>query len=431
MSRSSVLSLRAMALLCGLSLFFFAATRLRADFQGASYLVPFDDAPLHYSTSKPQDVVAALQARIEKGETKLDYEPQHGYLLSLLKQLDIPQSSQLLVFSKTSLQREFISPQTPRAIYFNDEVYIGFIPGAPLIEISVADPKLGGVFYTLEQKENKAPLTRSTQCLECHASARSMGMPGHLLRSFITDGSGFPDFSSVPEMVTHRMPLNERFGGWYVTGTSGEQAHRGNLFGAKSFARHEKEPAFGGNVRDLKTYFNTERYPTAHSDIVAQMVLSHQAHMHNFLGRMHYEATVRAMRYGEVKYMDSIMDAFLKYLLFTEETPLTAPLKGTTKFAEEFTARGPKDKQGRSLRDFDLQTRLFKYPCSFLIYSQAFDALPPKLKELIYQRLFDVLSGKNQSDDYKNLSPESRRAILEILADTKTDLPDYWKKSQI
>ncbi len=428
MRRFPVSFLRALTAFCGVSLFFFAATKLRADFQGASYLVPFDDAPLKYSASTPKDVVAALRTRLEKGETKLQYEPQHGYLLSLLKQLNISTSSQLLVFSKTSLQREFISPQTPRAVYFNDDVYVGFIPGAPLLEISVADPQLGAVFYTLEQKEMGIALTRSTQCLECHASARSMGVPGHLVRSFVTDGAGFPDFSRVPEMVTHRMPLDERFGGWYVTGTHGEMAHRGNLFGAKSFARHEKDPHLGGNVTDLKTYFNTAPYPTPHSDIVAQMVLDHQAHMHNFLARMHYEASVRAMRYGEVKYMESIVDSFVKYLLFSEEAPLTAPIKGTSKFAEEFAARGPKDTQGRSLRDFDLQTRLFKYPCSFLIYSDAFDALQPKLKELIYQRLFDVLTGKNTSEDFKNLSPETRRALLEILADTKKDLPESWKK---
>ncbi len=428
MCRSSINVFRALTAFCGLSLLFFGAVQLRADFQGSSYLMPFDDAPLNYSSSEPQDAVAALQARIAKGETKLKFEPQHGYLLSLLKQLDISQSSQLLVFSKTSLQREFISPQSPRAVYFNDDVYIGYIPGAPLIEISVADPKLGAVFYTLEQKENDTGLTRSTQCLECHASARSMGVPGHLVRSFITDGTGFPDFSSVPEMVTHRMMLAERFGGWYVTGTHGAQAHRGNLFGAKSFARHEKEPGFGGNITDLKAYFDTARYPAPGSDIVAHLVLDHQAHMHNFLTRMHNEAIVRAARYGKVKYMDGIVDSFLKYLLFSEETPLSAPIKGTTKFAEEFTARGPKDKQGRSLRDFDLQTRLFKYPCSFLIYSESFDALQPELKAMIYQRLFDILTGKNKSQDFKNLTPEMRRALLEILADTKNDLPESWQK---
>lgn len=415
--------------MAGCSLVLLGAARLQADFQGSSYLMSFDDAPINYSTATPRDVVNALQTRLEKGEAQLQYEPKHGYLLSLLKQLNVPVSSQMLVFSKTSLQRESISPQTPRALYFNDDVYIGFIPGADLLEVSVVDSRLGAVFYTIEQKEDAKPrLTRSTQCLECHASARSMGIPGHLVRSFETEGSGFVDFSSGPSMVTHRMPLTERFGGWYVTGTHGEQAHRGNLFGAKALARHDKDPHFGGNVTDLKPYFNTEPYVSSHSDIVAQMVLAHQAHMHNFLARMNYEAQVRIARYGEVKYVDSIIASFLNYLLFTEETPLTAPIKGTSGFTEEFAARGPKDQKGRSLRDFDLQTRLFKYPCSFLIYSEAFDALPKKIKDDIYQRLWNVLTGKDKTEAFKNLSPEDRRAILEILADTKKDLPEYWKK---
>ncbi|HEY0073934.1 MAG TPA: hypothetical protein VGB77_07530 [Abditibacteriaceae bacterium] len=418
------------AIICGVSSLILGGTRLLADFQGSTYLMPFDDAPLHYSTRTPQDVVAQLQSRLEKGEAKLEHESEHGYLLSLLKQLQIPLSSQLLVFSKTSLQREWISPQTPRAIYFNDDVYIGYIPGAPLIEISVADPKLGAIFYTIEQEKTDAKvnvLTRSTQCLECHASARSMGVPGHLVRTFQTDGRGFVDFSGGAQTVTHRMPLADRFGGWYVTGTHGAQSHKGNLFGAKAFDRHEKEPAHGGNIADLKTFFKADGYPSSHSDIVAHLVLSHQIHMHNFIARLNFESQTRITRYGEVKYMDSMVDSFLQYLLFSEEAPLIAPIKGTSKFAEEFEARGPKDKQGRSLRDFDLQTRLFKYPCSFLIYSEAFDALPPKLKEIIYTRLHDILTGKNNEKEFQNLTPETRRAILKILTETKTDLPENWK----
>jgi hypothetical protein len=254
-----------------------------------------------------------------------------------------------------------------------------------------------------------------------------MGVPGHLLRSFTTYDSGMVDFSTGPTMVTHRTPLAERWGGWYVTGSSGNQAHLGNLVGEKAFERHEKAPLLNEDVADLKPYFDTSHYLTPNSDIVAHMVMAHQAHGHNFLARMHYEAKLRTMRYGTAKYMDSIIESFMKYLLFTEEAPLTAPIKGNTNFAAVFAAQGPKDKKGRSLRDFDLQTRLFKYPCSYLIYSDAFDSLPAKVKADIYKRLWEILSGQDTKPDYKNLSPADRRAILEILADTKTDLPDYWK----
>ncbi len=429
MSRFQTQLLRAAPLVFGLALVFFGAAKLRADFQGSSYLVPYDDAPFSYSQSEPRDVVFALQAKLDKGDAQLKFEPQHGYLLSLLDELKVPKSSQLLVFSKTSLQRDHISPETPRALFFNDDVYVGYIPGAPIIEVSVADPKLGANFYTLEQEKPGAPkLTRSTQCLECHASSRSLGVPGHLVRSFLTYDSGMVDFGTGPKMVNDRTPLSERWGGWYVTGTHGNQAHLGNLIGEKAFVQHEKDAKIGANVTDLKPYFDTQFYVSPHSDIVAHMVLNHQSHMHNFLARLNYEAATRIARYGEVKYTDSMVESFLKYLLFTEETPLSAPVKGTSEFAKEFAARGPKDKKGRSLRDFDLQTRLFKYRCSFLIYSEAFNALPPKLKENIYRRLWEILSGKDTKPDFKNLSPDDRRAILEILADTKTDLPDYWKK---
>jgi hypothetical protein len=112
-------------------------------------------------------------------------------------------------------------------------------------------------------------------------------------------------------------------------------------------------------------------------------------------------------------------------MLFTEEAPLTARVTGTSAFAGEFAAEGPKDSKGRSLRDFDLRTRLFKYPCSYLIYSEAFDALPGALKETIYKRLFDILTGKDKASE--SIQPQTRLAILEILRETKAGLPVYWK----
>ncbi|MDF2441150.1 MAG: hypothetical protein JWN98_2134 [Abditibacteriota bacterium] len=401
---------------------------LKADFTGSSHLVPLDEGAIQYSNANSYGPIEKLQERIDNGTTRLKHEPKHGYLLSLLDQLKVLQSSQMLVFSKTSLQRDLISPKTPRALYFNDDVYVGYIPNAPLLEISVADPKLGAVFYTIEQtKQDKPRLVRTNQCLECHASSKSMGVPGHLVRSFTTDEMGMVDFRSGTDLVTHRTPLAERWGGWYVTGAHGKQSHLGNLAGEAAFKRHAKEPSWGGNVTNLASRLDASRYPVTHSDIVALMVLEHQTHMHNFLTRLNYEATLRIARYGEVKYLDSPVEAFLKYLLFTEEAPLTAPISGTSRFTQEFSAQGPKDQQGRSLRDFDLKTRLFKYQCSFLIYSAAFEGLPGALKEKIYRRLWEVLSGQDTKPQFAKLSPTNRRAIIEILAATKTDLPAYWK----
>ncbi|MDB6031953.1 MAG: Signal peptide protein [Verrucomicrobiales bacterium] len=320
----------------------------RADFQGSTHLMPFDDETINYNKKEPSGAIAKLQERINQGKVSLKYEPGFGYVRSLLDELKVPKSSQMLVFSKTSLQRERISPRNPRAIFFNDDIYIGFIPGAPLVEISVADPKLGAVFYTLEQtKKDKPRFVRTDQCLECHASAKSMGVPGHLVRSFATDETGMVDVNSGTSLVDHRTPLAERWGGWYVTGKHGNQTHRGNLVGKEAFERQEKEPNYMGNLENLDPFIQTSDYVAPHSDIVALMVLEHQTHMHNFITRLNYEATIRIAEYGAVKYLNSPTESFLKYLLFVEEAPLTAPVSGTSSFAKEFAAKGPKDKKGR------------------------------------------------------------------------------------
>ncbi len=399
------------------------------DFQGATHLTPFDEDTIHYGQAPATGPIARLQRRLDQEEVKLKHDDAFGYLLSVLAELKISTNSQLLVGSKTSFQRERISPKSPRAIFFNDDVYIGFIPGAPLLEASMADPKLGGVFYTLEQAPAGRPkFVRNDQCLECHASAKTMGVPGHLVRSFAVDESGVVDLSSGPSLVTHRTPLAERWGGWFVTGTHGSQTHRGNLFGKDAFAQQEKEPNFRGNLTDLKPFFDLTSYPSARSDVVAHLVLEHQAHLHNFITRLNYETTMALQAYGHIRYLKGVAESFLKYLLFTEEAPLAAPVQGAPGFATQFAALGPRDHQGRSLRDLDLQTRLFRYPCSYLIYSEAFDSLPEPMKAHLYQRLHDILEGKDPSPEFQQIPATTRRAIREILVETKKGLPDYWKQ---
>jgi hypothetical protein len=401
----------------------------QGDFQGSTHLMPFDEETINYDKTKDTGPVARLQARIDHGTAKVRYDPAYGFLPDLLKELNISPTSQMLVFSKTSFQRERISPQTPRAIFFGDDAYVGFIPGAPLLEVSSADPNLGAVFYTLDQKPSEKPhLTRTDQCLECHASSKNLGVPGHLVRSFVTGEDGVVDLATGISPVTHRTPLAERWGGWYVTGTHGTQVHRGNLIGKAAFARQEKEPNYRGNVVDLSRFFDTSRYLTPHSDIVALMVLEHETHMHNFITRLHFAATLTLAQYGHVRYLSSVTEAFLKYLLFTEESPLTAPIRGTSGFSEWFAKQGPTDPHGRSLRQFDLTTRLFKYPCSFLIYSEAFQSLPAPIKDQIYHRLWEILTGRDTQPEFARISPETKRAILEILAATQLGLPAYWTK---
>src|SRR5262249_43661134 len=156
------------------------------------------------------------------------------------------------------------------------------------------------------------------------------------------------------------------------------------------------------NVTDLSRFFDTSRYPAPTSDLVALMTLEHQTRMTNLIVRIGWDARIDPRDpklNGEVEQM-------LGYMLFTDEPPLKASVAGVSTFAKTFAERGPRDHEGRSLRDFDLKTRLFRYPLSYMIYSAAFDGMPDVARERIYQRLFEILSGKDQSKAFESLSAE-------------------------
>ena len=397
------------------------------DFQGADHPLEYDHDPIKYSETQPTDAIAALQQRITNGEVKLEWDEKFGYLPAVLDALKVPRSSQMLVFSKTSLQRKYIAPDNPRALYFNDDVYIGYVPGAPVMEISAVDPNLGGTFYFMElEKVRKPKFVRSADCLSCHGGQRSLGIPGHFLRSVPTDNSGELLTRDEVRDIDHCTPLADRWAGWYVTGNSGP--HRGNLVGEKDLANFKEDPLAKVNVTDLGAYFDQSKHITKGSDIVALMVLEHQAHMHNYVARMNIEAKQMLAAYGHVRYMRSQVDAFIRFLLFAEESPLPVPVTGNPDFVRDFTASAIKDRKGRSLRDLDMKTRMFKHPCSFLIYTPSFDAMAAPIKEVILQKLYDVLTGKNTDSQYTKLTPEDRQTVLEILRETKKNLPDYWRE---
>jgi len=404
------------------------------DFQGSTHKVPYDEEIIDYSRQPANGPIEKLQARIDRGEVKLKFDRKFGWLPSLLEVLNIPKSSQMLVFSKTSLQRQFITPQNPRALYFNDDVYLGFIPGAPVMEVSAVDPKLGGVFYTLALEANEKPkFLRANDCTSCHGAAKTLGVPGHFVRSIATDATGEIDQSNEISYITHRTPMADRWGGWYVTGRHGEQVHRGNLIGAKAFMDFDKEPSANakGNLTDLGEFFDQAKYPGHGSDIVALMVLEHQAQMHNYITRLNFDTRIMMQTYGHIRYLRTQVAGFLRYLLLSEEEPLTAPVAGNPDYLKWFAAQGPRDSEGRSLRDLDLQTRMFKYPCSYLIHSEAFEAIPAIMRDHLLQRLHDILTGKDTSADFAKISAEDRKNILEILVATKPNLPDYWKTPKL
>jgi len=414
--------------------------------QPAARATDLNADPIKYATAPAHNVIEQLRSRLESGQVQAPRDPKMGYLPSLLKALHIPESSQVLVYSKTSLQRHRISPATPRALYFNDDVYLGYCQQGNVIEVSAVDPQLGTVFYTVDQKSpEKVTFTRQTEtCLLCHGSSSNQGFPGHLVRSVYVDAQGLPILGFGSHRTDHTSPLKERWGGWYVTGTAGKQIHLGNLIADESKAEPEEiDNSRGLNVTNLSDRINTSAYLSGQSDIVALMVLEHQAEMHNLLGRaalqtrcaLHEQAALNKELgkslnepWDSVKSrINSAAEYVVKYMLMSGEAQLSGNIEGTTSFARDFAQRGPTDRKGRSLREFDLQRRLFRYPCSYLIYSAAFDGLPCPVKDRILRRLWEVLTGMDESKEFTHLSPSDRKAIFEILLDTKQDLPPYWR----
>ncbi len=408
-----------------------------------SYLVPLDHEAIQYEKAPITDVIIKLGQKVARGETKLEFDDNLGYLPSMLKALDINPDSQVLVFSKTSFQAPRISPRMPRALYFNDEMSVGFVRGGDVLELAAVDPRQGVIFYTLDQEKTDKPrFDRRDTCLQCHQSGGTLGVPGLVVRSIYPEPSGMPIFQAGTFITDHRSPLSERWGGWYVSGTHGSVHHMGNAVVRDRDKPDQLETEGTQNLTDLSRKFDTGAYLAPTSDIVALLVLEHQTHMTNLIIRvgfetrmaLHYQAGInKAFHQPEgtlsdstQRRIDSAVDEMVRYMLFVDETPILAPIKGVSSFTKTFPARGPRDSKGRSLRDFDLTKRIFRHPLTYMIYSKQFDGMPAEARDRIYRRLYDVLTGQDKSGKYDKLSAEDRRDIFEILRDTKKGLPPYW-----
>jgi len=422
--------------------------------------VPFSDEPINYRSENLTDPVAKLQRQLERGQVSLDYEPKHGYLKSVLEKLAIPIDSQTLVFSKTSFQYKKISPQLPRALYFNDDVYVGQVHDGKVLEFVAFDALQGAIFYILDERKTDHPVFQRAEldCTQCHVAAGTRNVPGVLLRSIFTTPTGTQAAKSGAFITGHESPLSERWGGWYVTGTHGSGTHMGNVVVEDQEHSEQLDRAAGANVVDLSQRIDTSAYLIPDSDIVAHLVLAHQTQMHNLITLTNYQTRIALFNAKEQeaarnrgadqvssklaakplpykapsddvqKQYEAPAEELVRYLLFANEARIEEPIKGTSGFAEAFAARGPRDAKGRSLRDFDLHTRIFKYPCSYLIYSESFQAMPEPAKTYVYHRLFEILTGRDQSPVFARLTGEDRRAIFEILLATKPGLPEEWSK---
>jgi hypothetical protein len=409
-----------------------SALRYDADYP----VIGYADRPAH-------NAIARLEERLERGETRLEFVPGRGYLDSLLQTLGIDRGSQTLVYSKTSLQFELIRAATPRAIYFDDDTYVAWIPDTKIIEISTMDSAVGPVFYTLPNLDPSAVrFDRETlRCLTCHDTFSLMGggVPRFLFMSSPVTVSGEPLASDISIETTDATPIQERWGGWYVTGKHDGLAHLGNIQASDPV----KSPApFAslkvsrpGTLEKLDGLFDTRPYLTNRSDVVALLVLEHQVYIENLITRANFKARTLVARENDGQADDSLawaqlppkaqpmikamLEPLVKALLLVDAAPLPGRIAGNSGFDAWFQAQGPRDHQGRSLRELDLKTRLFRYPLSYMVYSAGFEGLPGYAREYVYGRLAEVLSGHDQGAAYAHLSNADRATLLEILTATK------------
>ena len=391
-----------------------------------------DEHPaIEYALRPTHDRVARLRESLEAGGSPLPSRKDSGYLRSVLDALGIPIESQILVFSKTGIQGPVTGPDNPRALFFNQSVVVGYIAGARYLEIAAQDPEQGVVFYVVDQEAGAAAFSRRTSCLECHVSASTLEVPGLIARSnhMSADGTVVPQLGHV--IVNHRTPLIERWGGWFVTGDYapqpyGTQVHLGNLTGAGLSSWGPETTSNEVFIRWLNSDADARGYPSTESDIAALLAFDHQSHAINLFTRLNWESRV-ALADGAADFnagvLREIADETADYLLFVGEAPPPARVVPRAHFADTFAVTTPKDRAGRSLRELNLETRLLRYPCSYMVYAEAFQGLPAVARQAVYQRMWAALSGQNTAPKYAHLSSEDRRAVVEILRDTVKDLP--------
>ena len=336
----------------------------------ADNFLPLALEDVGYQQPATGNVIARLAQRIETGDVRLAYHPDFGYLPALLKQLDIPVSSQVLVFSKTSFQATRISPRTPRAVYHTPDAYVGWVRGGDVIEMAATDRHHGLVFYTLDQEQVRRPKLerRGQECLQCHVGAATLQVPGLVVRSVVTNRAGMALFPGPSYLTDHRSPIKERWGGWYVTGQLGDELHMGNAF-VEPGASAESLDRKGGLTRsNLDGDFNTAAYLSPHSDIVSLMVLEHQTRITNLMTRVLYED-----RLGELR--ENTVRALAGALAMKDEARWMEPITGTTTFARDY---------GQAQHaELDLSTKLFRQRHSPMLRSELYQAIPAAIRQRV------------------------------------------------
>ncbi|HZJ15069.1 MAG TPA: hypothetical protein VFD27_08470 [Chthoniobacteraceae bacterium] len=387
------------------------------------------DVPPHlYHQRTPLDRFTRLKDDLESGRIALDRNSEKDFVISLLRVLEVPVSSQMLVFSTTSLQLRLITPSNPRALYFTDDLYVGYIPGGK-IEIVSLDPELGAIFYLFDIPRSSANIRaeRSERCINCHVAADTGFVPGLVVKSVVPGPGGGSLAAYRQEQTGHDIPFEQRFGGWYVTGKHGITEHWGNVIGRLFEGKLSKRPIEPG------TLFDFARYPAATSDILPQLLLEHQAGFVNRVVEASYRA--RTAFYAGQGRLDDVQNRELddqarlvtRYLLFADEVPLPAGgVEGDAAFKSDFLRNRRAASSDASLKDFDLTTRLFRHRCSYMIYSPVFQGLPAEMKQRIYGTMKVALDSAKSDADYAYLPASEKDSIRDILRATLSDLPPGW-----
>jgi len=385
----------------------------------------WDLPPLRYSDTPPSDAVAGLAARLRSGELVVAGKSPLEKLRFVLEVLDVPESSQVLVFSKTSKQIGKIHPRNPRCLFFSENAYVGYVPGGA-IEVIVEDPLLGPVFYLVETGGAQGlEVARDTSdCFSCHGTTRTEGVPGMLVRSVFPDADGHAILPLGTVTVTHETPIEERWGGYYVTGRSA-LPHLGNRVFEES---GPAEPAVQA-VEELGGRIDVGKYPRPTSDVVALVVLEHQCRVHNLL-------TAARVRYRRARFLaeaidpgadpdagqagrvaDAMAAKLVDALLFKGEADLGEGLEGDEGFQRDYAARFPRTAGGDSLADFKLYRRIFKNRCSCMVYSSAFSQLPARVKRAVLARMRRALDPGEETIA-PHLRDSEKGRLRRILAET-------------
>jgi hypothetical protein len=428
---------------------FAALLTLGAAGAAAQGLPDYEKPPVSYSATAPADAIAAIQRRLDAGELTWTGDDR-AVLRALLAELRVPVASQVVVFSKTSLQRGRIQPGHPRVIYFSDDAYVGWVPGG-LMEVTTIDPTLGPVFYSIDPRafSRGAPkFVRDGECLSCHGGSFVRDVPGVLVRTVFPARNGEPLLRFGSAVVDDQTPFGDRWGGWYVTGYHGAAPHRGNAFAAETGDQLEFKPA-AERPDELSAFFDTSAYLAPTSDVVALLVLEHQTSMHNTVTRAAFSArrmiayqrglqrTFKERETDEPAY-DSVRSVFngaaqdiVDRLLFRGATELPAGVDGSAEYLRAYAAGAKRSKAGLSLRDLELKGRLYSHRCSPLIYTESFAALPETLKVLVFARLRAALESDDPKGRYAYLPGEERRRIFDILLETHPEAARRWSTKAV